>query len=122
MSINAANTVQRLLAKFGCAVTVTRNATGAYDPATSGASVRGTAQSGVGVLSDYAARDIDGTMILRSDKKLLLSAQGIVEPTPADTLSLPDPVSGRPVIYSIVNVRVVAPANSPLMYEVQVRK
>ena len=66
-------TAQRLLASNGKAITMVRTIDGAYDPATGSTGATTINVSGVGVLLKYSNKEIDGTTILGSDRKLIYS-------------------------------------------------
>ena len=103
-----------MLTKHGQAVTITRQTTGAYDPATGSATIVETTQSGVGALFDYAAADIDGTLIKQNDKKLLLNAI-------ATAPLLNDKVTVNTTIYNVVNIKELNPAGTAVMFELALR-
>lgn len=67
------------------------------------------------ILSEYSARDRDGTNILASDLKAMISPDAETDPRIGDKLS----VSGS--VYSIVNVDPLQPGGVVLMWEAQVR-
>ena len=66
------------------------------------------------LISEFKARSIDGTLILRGDKRFLIAAIGPV-PTVADTIIH----AGK--VYSIINVLTLQPSGVPIYYEVQGR-
>lgn len=68
------------------------------------------------VVTEYAKSDIDGTLILASDRKVLMTATAGVTPVPNDVLV----ISGES--YSAVNVMPLAPAGVVVMYEIQARR
>lgn len=60
----------------------------AYDPATGGVSAAAISYSGRGVFGDYRASQIDGTLILATDKRLTaLQAEMTREPAMGDTIA-----------------------------------
>jgi hypothetical protein len=67
------------------------------------------------VVTEYAKTDIDGTLILASDRKVLMTAVAGVVPHPADVLI----ISGTS--YSVVNAMPLAPAGVTVMHEIQAR-
>lgn len=101
--------------EFGQAVTITHVVTGAYDPATGLVSSTSTVQSGFAVELAYSSSEIDGTLILRGDKKLLLSISGMTAIAVEDTCT----VGG--VVYVIKNVKPLSPGGIVLLYELQLR-
>ena len=66
------------------------------------------------LISEFKARSIDGTLILRGDKRFLIAAVGPV-PTVADT------IIHASKAYSIINVLTLQPSGVPIYYEVQGR-
>lgn len=105
--------VARLMQKFGSDLTLTRPGTPTYNPATG--TVTSTAASTItarGVFIEYRDDHIDGTMIRRGDRKLLLAAQGATG-TPA----VEDTVAGL----KVVEVRTIAPNGTPIGWACQMR-
>lgn len=109
-------TSQRLIASAGQAVTLTRLGDGVYDPQTGTVARSGTTYSGYGAPVNYAQRDIDGTMILRTDVRVLLGPQIGANPTTGDTLT----VGGD--IYTVVASNPLAPGGVVVLHDVQCRK
>lgn len=116
-----AATAERLLTRFGQVVTVKRVTPGGYDPATGEATPVETSQVGTGALFDFGLHQ-SGTafapdsMILVGDKKLLLSPVGVSQPAPGDRVAV------GADLFSVVNVKITAPAGVVVMYECQLRK
>lgn len=68
------------------------------------------------VETDYTAREIDGTLILASDKKLLVAVSGLtITPAPSDRVK----VGGAN--YEIVSVMPLQPGGTVILYEIQGR-
>lgn len=67
----------------------------------------------VGVVTIYKTGEIDGTLIQRGDRKILLAAE--VAPTPADRI-----VDGG-TEFAVVNVEAIAPGPEVLLFKVQAR-
>lgn len=110
-----AETVKKLLAKFGQTVTLVRDTGGSFDPVT------GTVTPGTtdfldfkGVLKNVDARLIDGTTIMQGDKLLVLDASH----TPEEG----DKVEGIDGNWQIVRIESLNPAGVALAYKVQVRR
>ncbi len=106
--------------EYGQKVTVTHKTVGAYDPLTSTAAISTTVQTGNGVIFDYTAikdgvGQADGTLILKGDRKLLLSPVGITAPKIDDT------VVANGITYIIKNIKSINPAGTVVMYECQLR-
>lgn len=110
-----AGTATELLAEFGAPVTIRRVTGGTYSPSTdttSGATT--TDLTATGLVRDYRASQVDGTVILRGDRELVLDAT--VTPTVDDTVLIDS------AYWSVVNVRSINPAGTPVAYFVQVRR
>lgn len=109
------NTANSLLVKFGQSVTISRNSAGSYNTSTGTSVITTTTQNSRGALFDYGLGEIDGTLILKGDKKMLLSAVGITKPFVNDV------VSANGSVFTILSVNETNPANSVVMYELQLR-
>lgn len=109
-------TANRLIERFGQlgAVRSTGEPWGPeYDP-TPGADVDYPARF---VIVAFDAKEIDGTRILATDKKALVAPGALTsDPTPADLL-----VEKSGVSWSIVAVDTLRPAETTLLYTLQVR-
>ena len=99
-----------LLTEFGQSITLTRTTGGGIDPVT-GAITPGIDDSKVttGVITSYDKELVDGTLILSTDKRVVLSAD--VQPLITDT------INGM----RIINIDEKNPAGTVLEYIVQVR-
>jgi len=64
-----------------------------------------------GVITAYGLNEIDGSLILTTDKKLLTTS----------LLTIADKIVDTSIVYSIVSVSVVEPASTVLLYKVQLR-
>jgi hypothetical protein len=109
-------TADRLIARYGQSATLRR-------PTSSGTAYNPTEGEPddhpvTVVVTDYSNREIDGTRVLATDKKVLLAVDDLaITPTPADKLL----IGG--VSHSIVSpVRPLAPGGTVLYYELQVRR
>lgn len=115
-SVTAA-TADRLIERFGVAVTLTRSVPGAYDPATGApAAATVTTQSVKAVVRDFPQAYIDGTFIRSGDRKVLVAALGITAPQAGDVF----PWDGQSLV--VVESKALAPAGSAVIYTLQVRK
>lgn len=112
-----AATAAEMLAEFGMAVTVTRTTPGARDPDT-GTLAAGTTQTWVprGVKLDYAAREIDGTLIQAGDQRVYMSAISGLKPKAGDTVTI------GAEAWRVVVSRTLAPAGVAVLLDVQVRR
>ena len=105
-----------LVAEFGQTGAVRRTpqtGTG-YNP-TDGTPVNHTA---VFAVIDYSSRDIDGTRVLATDKRVIMGV-GALTITPATTDLLVEAGGG---VYKIVNVSPINPAGTVVAYEIQARR
>lgn len=107
-----------LIREYGTAITLKSSVFGTFDPI---ASTAGTGSKndypGYGVITEYTAREIDGTNIRRGDKKITAVFD--------DTTVVPDTdalltISG--LDHVIKNVGVVAPADVAIIWILQVRQ
>ena len=109
-------TAARLLARFGQAATLRRPSTGgtAYNP-TQGSPADYPVTI---VVTDYETREVDGTRILSTDKKVLLAKGSLsVEPATSDLL-----IEASGAVYKIVNVQPLNPGGTVVMYTIQARR
>jgi hypothetical protein len=106
--------VAYLLADFGRNLTLTRQASGTYDPATGMmAATTPTTQTIRGVFINYRDTNVDGTVIRMGDRLLLVQAKAA---TTAPAIG--DRVDGL----QIVDVRTIAPNGIPVAWSCQTRK
>lgn len=107
-------TAQKLIAEKGRTVTLRRAGDIVYDPATDTMTSSQTDTSVKGVFTSFKQSEIDGTLILRGDKKLLLAAG--IEPQGNDVI-----VDGT-TQYRVVEIMAVHPGDTVILYTLQVRK
>lgn len=110
----AQKSAERMIERYGADATLLRpTASGpAYNP-TPGAPV---SLPVVAVTSTYGLREIDGTRILATDRRVLLAGRNLaIEPATSDRLKV------GATEYAIVDVRVVKPGATVIYYELQVR-
>lgn len=125
-----ADTTLRLISRFGQTVTLRDETPGTFDPVTGG-STPGTIvdQSAQAILQDYGAQQAGtsyaaGTEIRQGDKKIMVAALTTVDGQPAQ-LSPPKmttKVIAGGVTWTIVNIKEINPAGTPLLYEIQGRR
>ncbi len=117
-----ASTALRLIEQFGQEITLRDTVPGEYDPVTGSQTpdveVDQPAQA---ILQDYALQQsgmsyAEGTVIKQGDKKILVAAQGITPPTLTTT------VLADGDTWTIVNIKQINPAGTPLVYELQGRR
>jgi len=109
-------TADRLIARFGQAGTLRRMLPGsgpAYDP---GEPSPDDYAATFAVL-DFNGREIDGSRVLATDKKILLANGALaIQPTLSDKLVIGD------VEHSIINIETLAPGGTVVMWTLQVRR
>lgn len=113
----SAATATRLIGRFGAVGAIRRSATtggNAWDP--SSGTTTTTDYPATMVVTDYAQKDVNGTVILATDKKVLVAPGVAVVPGVTDTLVTPDGAT-----LNIVNVNPLKPAGTVVMYEIQAR-
>jgi hypothetical protein len=108
-------TADRLITRFGQAGAIRRNTAGDGDPWEPGAGTDTDHSVQLAVI-DYTSRDRDGTLIQQSDRRVLISAQGLaITPTSGDQVV----IGGQ--AYAIIDVKPLEPGGTVVMYEAQVR-
>lgn len=115
-------TALNLIARFGQTITLRDTVPGEYDPVTGGSTpdveVDQPAQA---ILQDYALQQAgmsyaEGTVIQQGDKKIMVAAQGLTPPALTTT------VLAGGATWTIVNIKEINPAGTPLVYELQGRR
>lgn len=107
----------------GQAVTLTRHAEGAYNPATATAAITTSTQTGKGVILPFGqgARYQAGSNVIAADKLCYLSAltssgSVVTAPQVGDTIT-----DANSVVYEITEVAPLAPAGLTIIYEIKMR-
>ncbi len=108
-------TADDLITEFGQTITVKRNTYGEYDVDTGEVPNVVTTLKLKGVLFDYGEKELNGTTILKGDKKLLVQPTGISSIENTDIIT----VNGKD--YAVVNVIETNPAGINLLFEVALR-
>lgn len=106
--------VAGLIEEFGQTITIT-SATTVYDINTGANAVTETTQTAFGVALDYQTKDIDGTLIQRGDKRLLVKGD-ITTPEEGEKIT----VNG--VVWVIKGIKQISPAGTVVMHEFTLRK
>lgn len=115
-------TALRLIERFGQTITLRDTVPGEYDPVTGGSTPETTVdQPAQAILQDYAIQQAgmsyaEGTVIQQGDKKILVAAQGLTPPQLTTT------VLADGATWTIVNIKEINPAGTPLVYELQGRR
>lgn len=108
-----AATAARLLERFGAAATLKRQSGTTYDPTTGTSTQTYTSYATTAAVFNYAQKYIDGTLIQAGDKQAYCA--------PAVTPEQGDRFTWDVADYTVVDVKAVAPAGVPVLYEVQLR-
>jgi hypothetical protein len=111
----AAQTAERLIRKFGASGAIRRETPGSgpsYDPGEPTL----TDHPAHIVVTSYTNREIDGQRILATDRKAYVEPSVGVEPTTSDLLVTPDGST-----LTIVDVTLLRPATTTVLYVLQVR-
>lgn len=113
----------RMIEAKGQAVTLTRRASGAYNPATGTASVTTSTQTGKGVILPFGVgiRKAPGSTVLASDRQCLLSGlksdgTALTPPQPDDTLT-----DAGGDVWEVIDCSPLSPAGLDIMYELTLR-
>jgi hypothetical protein len=104
----------------GLTCTITKQTAGTYSTSTGVASVSTSTQTAYGALFDYENKNIDGSLVKKGDRKLLLAALN----TALAALTAPsvnDQVTANSVTYTIVAIRPIAPSGVAVAYDCQIR-
>lgn len=109
-------TTNELLSEFGQTVTITYKTSGAYDPAALTSSVSTTTATAKAALFGYMDKDIDGTLIRRGDRNMIMSAISISLPNVEDTIT---DAAGK--IYTILSISPVSPAGAIVAVKAHIR-
>lgn len=111
-------TAEKLLIDKGQRVTLRKASSGGYNPATGTNTVTYTSYSNIpAAVLNFKNFEIDGTLILRSDKKILLGADSLtVVPAKEDQIS----IAG--VYHAVLEVEQVSPAGTDVIYKLQCRR
>lgn len=77
----------------------------------------------VGVFIEFEKDEVDGTIVKRGDKRLLIAAKDIDDQSPANTnVEDYDEITDGTVVYRIINAQVIEPGDTRILYDLQVRQ
>jgi hypothetical protein len=110
-----AGIANQVLTYYGQPLVISNIVTGAYDPATGQSSTTVTTQTGSGAIFEYENENIDGILIQKGDKQVILSAIGITPPKVNDTIN----IGG--ISHTITNVGTISPAGTICLFDLNVR-
>lgn len=105
----------RLLTDKGQKVTLSRETSSSFNPATGVNTTATSTFSGYGAAFDYNHNEIDGDLIKKGDIRFILEATTTV-PLAGDITTIDS------VIYRVMSVKKTSPAGTPVMYTLQLRK
>lgn len=113
-----AATAQRLMDRFGQAMTLRRVVNSAYDTSTGTVTQATTDYAVNGVVQAYKESRVDGSIIRRGDKQVIVAGNALT--------FAPDPDTDRLLIggvdHAVVNVEEENPGGLALVYTLQVRE
>lgn len=108
-------TANRLLTQYGASAVLGSVSPGAYDPATGSSADMVYPYYVQAAVFDYGTDEVDGSLILRTDKKALIAPGAAVVPKPTDTFTW------QGVVHRVVSCEIVSPAGVTVLYKAQVR-
>ncbi len=109
--------VATALDEFGRAITIRKNAPGAYDPATGAFTVSPDVDTAaIGLLLGYSDIVTTGTLIKQGDRRCLLKTEGLTI-----TPEVGDKVIVGSNIYSVVSFKTIELGGIVIMYTLQLR-
>lgn len=126
-----ANTTLRLISRFGQTVILRDETPGEFDPVTGGSTPSVIIdQPAQAILQDYGSQQSGtsyavGTEIRQGDKKIMVSALTTDDDGQPKQLTPPQLttlVIAGGVTWTIVNIKEINPAGTPLLYEIQGRR
>ncbi len=115
----AANTTLEKISKYGRDITLTiSDDDEVYDPATDTFTASGSDDYTVkGLFTNFSKMDIDGELIKRSDKRVLIAASSLSQAPDTD-----DKITDGTDVFNVINTEELKPGDTPILYMVQVRK
>jgi hypothetical protein len=76
----------------------------------------------VGVFIDFDKEDVDGTIVKRGDKRVLISAKDIDDEAPANpNIEDYDIITDGSINWRIMNSNIIEPGNLRIMYDLHAR-
>lgn len=111
----------------GAPIVLTRPGEGDYDTATSEVDAGENKYPGFGLRTEYDNRHIDGTSILAGDVKILLAVHQRIDDRLNLGAQLPEPKAGDLIelggeVWRVIRPKILKPALTAVLYEVQARK
>jgi len=117
LDTKARNTANKMIAKFGKSITLTRVTEGSYDPTTGemAASTNSTATLSA-LIQDYKPFEYVSGAIESGDRQVTIAALDATIPNIGDTITI------DALVYSVISVKTVWSGELAALYELQVRK
>lgn len=110
--------VDALVEEFGAVAYLRRASTATYNTTTGAVADSVAADETVkAVVANYDESKIDGTIIRRGDMRALVSCVGLSAPP-----SVNDVLVWGTELFTVVNLNIVSPARTDVLYDLQVRK
>lgn len=104
--------------EYGRLAIIRRTTGNTYDPSTDTNSDGAVTEASVKMLfTDYREREIDGTIIIRGDKKVLIADAAVNTPPKHNDIII-DGLNE----YKVIDLDTIQPGDTPLIYKLQVRK
>lgn len=107
--------VTNLINDKGKTLTLRKVTEGTYNPATGSVSNTTADTSTYGMMLNFKDQDYDGTIIQRSDRKVVLRVDGVVP-------EIQDQIIEGGDTYRVLNVRTIEEAGTDIVYILHVRK
>lgn len=121
MTVAQRSSAHDLIAAKGQAVTLTRQAAGAYDPATGAAAITTSTQAGKGVILPLSPMRKNGDSIVEGDQAMLLSGlnsagAALTAPKVSDTVT-----DSNSKVWTLIGIEPLAPAGLSIIYDCVIR-
>lgn len=94
-----------------------RSISRSYNPATDIYTPTNSDVSVIGIFTDYTQFEIDGDVILKGDKRLIIAGDSVTVAPSLEGIVIDDSLN-----YKIMNVETVRPAATVLLYKLQLRR
>ena len=120
-----------MITEFGQPVTISKTEPGEYDPETGGEAPGATIeQIAQGILLDFTGLEFQNNSLIRQgDKKIKIAAKGVSAPellstvvAGVNTSNIHDYFTQPITMLTVINVKQVSPAGTPIIYEIQGRR
>lgn len=130
MALNYANfqtLAERLINENGRSMTLTRkdqgNPVDAAKPWRESTDAAEISFAVVGVVIEYEKEEVDGELIRRGDKRILIAAKDIEDEGPAnEKVEDYSSITDGTTVWRIVDVQVIEPGDTRILYDLQARQ